>query len=120
MPASGTLRPYVRHASQYWKDLTRYPVKRLKFVDESSVNIAMTRLYGRARSGQGVHDAVPQNWGHNVMNCPPRSWTNFKGLHEEVQNKVQARGRPELLGGRRRRKLLARRWSVPEEKTAPG
>jgi hypothetical protein len=34
----------------------------------------------------------------------PRSWTNFEGLHEEVQNGVQARGRPELVGGRRWRK----------------
>lgn len=26
----------------------------------------MTRLYGRALRGQRVHDAAPQNWGHNV------------------------------------------------------
>jgi len=35
-------------------------------VDESGVNIAMTRRYGRARRGQRVHDAVPKNWGRNV------------------------------------------------------
>ena len=27
----------------------------------------------------------------------PRSWTNFKGFHEKVQNGVQARGRPEQM-----------------------
>ncbi len=26
----------------------------------------MTRRYGRARRGQRVHDAVPENWGRNV------------------------------------------------------
>jgi transposase len=35
-------------------------------VDESGVNIAMTRRYGRARRGQRVNDAVPKNWGRNV------------------------------------------------------
>ncbi|WP_159917438.1 IS630 family transposase [Pantoea sp. 18069] len=57
----------VRQArDQYWQDIARHPVKRLKFVDESGVNIAMTRRYGRARRGQRVHDAVPENWGRNV------------------------------------------------------
>jgi len=40
--------------------------ERLKFVDESGVNIAMTRRFGRAPKGQRVHDAVPRNWGKNV------------------------------------------------------
>jgi transposase len=38
----------------------------LKFVDESGVNIAMTRRDGRARRGRRVHDAAPKNWGRNV------------------------------------------------------
>jgi transposase len=38
----------------------------LKFVDESSVNLAMTRLYGRARAGERVVGSVPQNYGPNV------------------------------------------------------
>ena len=38
---------------------------RLKFVDESGTNLAMTRLYGRASRGQRVVDAVPDNHGHN-------------------------------------------------------
>jgi transposase len=38
----------------------------LKFVDESSVNLAMTRLYGRAPSGERAVGSVPQNYGPNV------------------------------------------------------
>jgi transposase len=41
-------------------------VRRLKFVDESGVNLAMTRLYGRAPSGERVIGSVPQNYGANV------------------------------------------------------
>jgi transposase len=38
----------------------------LKFVDESSVNLAMTRRYGRAPTGQRVIGSIPQNYGPNV------------------------------------------------------
>jgi transposase len=38
----------------------------MKFVDESGLNIAMTRRYGRAPRGERVHDAVPENYGRNV------------------------------------------------------
>jgi transposase len=41
-------------------------VRRLKFVDESGVNLAMTRLYGRAPRGTRVTGSVPQNYGQNV------------------------------------------------------
>ena len=41
-------------------------VRRLKFVDESGVNLAMTRLYGRAPRGTRVTGSVPQNYGPNV------------------------------------------------------
>ena len=41
-------------------------IRRLRFLDEAGVNIAMTRLYGRAPRGERVVDAVPQNWGENV------------------------------------------------------
>ena len=57
----------VRQARrQYWQDIARHAPTRLKFVDESGVNIAMTRRYGRARRGQRVHDAAPKTWGRNV------------------------------------------------------
>jgi transposase len=35
-------------------------------VDESGVNLAMTRLYGRAPTGERVIGSVPQNYGPNV------------------------------------------------------
>jgi transposase len=38
----------------------------VKFVDESGVNLAMTRLYGRAPTGERVVGSVPQNYGPNV------------------------------------------------------
>jgi transposase len=41
-------------------------VRRLKFVDESGGNLAMTRLYGRAPRGTRVIGSVPQNYGSNV------------------------------------------------------
>ena len=38
----------------------------MKFVDESGVNLAMTRLYGRAPAGERVIGSVPQNYGQSV------------------------------------------------------
>lgn len=36
---------------------------RFLFVDESAVNTAMTRRYGRAPRGQRVYDSAPRNYG---------------------------------------------------------
>lgn len=41
-------------------------VRRLKFIDESGVNLARPRLYGRAPKGERVVGSVPQNYGQNV------------------------------------------------------
>ncbi len=41
-------------------------IGRLKFLDEAGSNIAMTRLYGRAKRGSRVIDSVPQNYGENI------------------------------------------------------
>jgi len=58
-------------------------------------------------------DALYDN-DHNIISgivnrtgfeLTPRSWTNFKGFHEEVQNRVKTRGSPEVLGGSRRFKV---------------
>jgi hypothetical protein len=35
----------------------------LVFVDETAVNTAMTRRYGRAPRGERVHDSAPRNYG---------------------------------------------------------
>lgn len=39
---------------------------RLKFLDESGINLALTRLCGRAAPGTRVAEGVPQNRGENV------------------------------------------------------
>jgi len=36
---------------------------RFLFVDESAVNTAMTRRYGRAPRGERVHDSAPRDYG---------------------------------------------------------
>ena len=46
--------------------IERFDLRRLHFVDESGVNIAMTRLYGRAPRGERVIGSVPQNYGENL------------------------------------------------------
>ena len=38
----------------------------LVFVDESGVNLAMTRLYARSRRGARAFGSAPRNWGENV------------------------------------------------------
>jgi transposase len=37
--------------------------RRFVFVDESAVNTAMTRRYGRAPRGERAHDTAPRNYG---------------------------------------------------------
>jgi transposase len=50
-------------------------VQRFKFIDESGVNMAMTRLYGRAPRGTRVIDSVPYNDG------PHLTMVGALGLH---------------------------------------
>jgi transposase len=40
--------------------------RRCKFIDESGVNISMTRLYGRAPKDERVLGSAPQNYGENA------------------------------------------------------
>jgi transposase len=46
--------------------ITKLDLKRLKFIDEFGVNLAMTRLYGRAPRGGRVVGSAPQNYGSNI------------------------------------------------------
>jgi transposase len=41
-------------------------LKLFKFIDESGVNLAMTRLYGRAPRGERAVGSVPINYGSNI------------------------------------------------------
>jgi len=50
----------------YRQDIATLALERFRFVDESGINLAMTRRYGRASRGLRVLDAVPKNHGKNV------------------------------------------------------
>ena len=52
--------------TNYREMIESLEVSRFKFVDESGVNLALTRRYGRAPKGVRVVDAVPQNYGQHV------------------------------------------------------
>jgi transposase len=51
---------------RYWQRITALDVRRMKVVDESGVNVALTPLYGRAPKGERGIGTVPQNYGQNV------------------------------------------------------
>jgi transposase len=58
---------HVQQARAAYRQLmATLDVRRLKFVDEAGVNLAMTRLYGRAPRGTRVLGQVPQNYGPKV------------------------------------------------------
>ncbi|OZH52624.1 hypothetical protein AFK68_23200, partial [Hydrocoleum sp. CS-953] len=44
----------------------RVDINNLVFVDESGVNLAMTRLYGRGKVGERVVTDTPRNQGKNT------------------------------------------------------
>jgi DDE superfamily endonuclease len=59
--------PRVQQARTAYRQRTAaLDLRRLKFVDEAGVNLAMTRLYGRAPKGERVIGTVPQNYGENI------------------------------------------------------
>lgn len=52
--------------AEYQELMPQWVLEHLKFIDESGVNLALTRSYGRAAPGERVAEAVPQNYGSNV------------------------------------------------------
>lgn len=57
----------VRQARQdYRSQIAQVPSERLTFIDESGINLSMTRTHGRAPKGQRVIDRVPKDPGVNV------------------------------------------------------
>ncbi len=51
---------------EYQAEVAGEILSKLKFLDEAGSNLAMTRLYGRAASGERVIETVPQNYGENI------------------------------------------------------
>jgi transposase len=57
----------VKGLREGWRTLAAdFIASRLKFLDESGSNLALTRLYARAAPGERVAEGVPQNHGENV------------------------------------------------------
>lgn len=52
-----------RKRAWYWRRLKEVDHRRLRFIDEAGVNLAMTRLRGRAPRGERVCESVPRNYG---------------------------------------------------------
>lgn len=52
-----------RKRTLFKKEVATREVERFKFLDESSVNLSLTRLYGRAAPDQRVVDSTPQPSG---------------------------------------------------------
>ncbi len=54
----------LRYEFRSW--LNQVDVRNLIFIDETGINLAMTRRYGRGESGKRVYDDRPGNKGKNV------------------------------------------------------
>lgn len=52
--------------TNYQELIIELVLERLKFIDEAGINLALTRLFGRARPGERVREGVPQNYGENI------------------------------------------------------
>ena len=50
----------------FWPKIRDVPVEDLIFLDEAGVNLALVRLYARARRGQRAYGTRPQKRGKNV------------------------------------------------------
>jgi transposase len=57
-----------------------FDLRRVTFIDESGVNISMTRLYGRAPRGERVVGSAPQNYSENVTMLGALSATGLVAL----------------------------------------
>jgi hypothetical protein len=53
--------------AQYQEQARQWVLERLKFIDESGVNLALTRSHGRAAPGERVVEAVPQNYARRKL-----------------------------------------------------
>jgi len=50
-----------------WRERAlNFALEHVKFIDEAGSNLALTRLFGRAKPGTRIHEGVPQNYGENV------------------------------------------------------
>ena len=52
--------------SEFQQRSVRFALEHLKFIDETGMNLALTRLYGRAAPGVRVVDSVPHDYGEHI------------------------------------------------------
>jgi transposase len=70
----------LKAREEYREEAEGFDLERLKFVDEAGVNLALTRLFGRAPRGERVTDSVPQNYGENVTMLGALSLSGVEAL----------------------------------------
>jgi transposase len=71
----------VQAERSHYRDLSAtLDLRRVKFIDESGINLAMTRLYGRAPRGERVLGSAPQNYGQNVTILGALSCTGLEAV----------------------------------------
>lgn len=66
-----------RKRSKFRNEVSELDVKHFKFLDESNINIDLTRLYGRAAPGQRVVDRVPQPSGPQTTTLAVIGWSGI-------------------------------------------
>jgi transposase len=86
---AGERNPYKR--GWYWRRVRR--VRQRRFIDEAGVNLAMTRLHGRAPRGERVRESVPRNYGAHTsvigtlgLAGPEAVWTVEGAVDTDVFN----------------------------------
>jgi len=81
MHASERDTPRVQAERARYRDLSAtLDLHRVKFIDESGINLAMARLYGRAPRGERVLGSAPQNYGPNVTIVGALSCTGLEAV----------------------------------------
>lgn len=66
-----------RKRRRFRKAVLELAVERFKFLDESSVNMSLTRLYGRAAPDQRMVDSTPQPSGPQTTTLAVIGWTGI-------------------------------------------
>lgn len=51
-----------RKRAWYWRKVKELGHGRLRFIDETGVNVTLTRRYGRAPRGERIFESVPKNY----------------------------------------------------------
>ena len=81
MHASERDTPRVQAERAQYRDLSAtLDLHRVKFIDESGINLALTRLYGRAPRGERVLGSAPRNYGPNVTMLGALSCTGLAAV----------------------------------------